>query len=87
MLSNAWSRVRSTAADSWAAVAKARAEILTVASFLIGWALLTKGVAALTAPVAWTFSTGLLLLSLCGWKFLWAVMSAGLYTLTREGDE
>jgi hypothetical protein len=58
-------------------------EILTTAALLGGWLLLTLGVVALTSPVAWLFSGGLLLLSLGGWKLAWALVTNGLYALTR----
>lgn len=72
-------RVRLLAAAAWAV----RAELLTSAALLAGWALLTWGVALLTSPKVWPLSAGLLLLSLCGWRFLGAIAWAGLYTLTR----
>jgi hypothetical protein len=58
-------------------------EILTTGALLGGWLLLTMGAVALTSRVAWLFSGGLLLLSLGGWKLLWALISNGLYALTR----
>jgi cytochrome b561 len=61
-----------------------RAELLVAGALLLGWLLITQGIAQLTAPVAWTFSIGLLLLLLCGWRLLWRLFSDGLYDLTRE---
>jgi hypothetical protein len=58
-------------------------EILTTAALLGGWALITAAIAALTSPLAWLFSGGLLLISLGGWKLLWALASNGLYTLIK----
>lgn len=58
-------------------------ELLTSLALVGGWALLTWGVARLTAPVAWVFSAGLLLVSLGGWRLLWEVATRGLYALTR----
>lgn len=59
-------------------------EILVSLGALAGWGLLTWGAVDLTAPVAWKLSAGLLLLSLCGWRFLGVLASQGLYTLSRE---
>lgn len=61
-------------------------EILTTAALLGGWLLLTLGVVALTSPLAWLFSGGLLLISLAGWKLLWRLATDGLYTLTRTPE-
>lgn len=58
-------------------------ELLTAGALLGGWLLLTAGLVALTSPLAWWFSGGLLLLSLAGWKLLWTLATTGLYTLTR----
>ncbi|MEA3244808.1 MAG: hypothetical protein U9Q74_01500 [Gemmatimonadota bacterium] len=58
-------------------------EILTSFALLGGWALITWGIAILTAPVAWIFSGGALLLSLAGWRMLWEIASRGLYAMTR----
>lgn len=62
-------------------------EILTTAALLGGWILITVAVVALTSPLAWLFSGGLLLLSLAGWKLLWALMMNGLYALTRAPEK
>lgn len=75
----AWHRFR-------AAVGGTRAEITVAAALLAGWALVTHGVAQLLPRgQVWSLSTGLLLLSLVGWRFLWTVASAGLYTLSMKG--
>jgi hypothetical protein len=58
-------------------------ELLTTAALLGGWTLITAAIAALTSPLAWLFSGGLLLISLGGWKLLWALASNGLYTLIK----
>jgi hypothetical protein len=63
---------------------RVRAELAVSAALLGGWAACTAGVAALTAPAAWPISAGLLLLSLCGWRFLGRIARDGLYVLTRE---
>ena len=57
------------------------------AAALGGWAFVTAGVAAVTSNVAWLFSAGVLLLSLCGFQLLWTVAKAGLYVLSRSGNE
>jgi hypothetical protein len=67
------------------AVVAARAELLTAIAILLGWAFLTSAIAVLARPdVVWRASAGLFLLSLCGWKFLYAILSNGLYKLTRK---
>jgi hypothetical protein len=58
-------------------------ELLTAGAFIAGWSLITAGIVALTSPLAWLFSGGLLALSLGGWKLLWALATNGLYALTR----
>lgn len=70
----------------WGVVVSVRAELAVTAAVIGGWLLLTYGVASLTAPIAWAFSGGLLLLSLCGWRFLWRLVRDGLYELTRGDD-
>lgn len=67
--------------DTWAA----RAEILTASAIFGGWALITYGIATLTAPIAWAFSFGVLLLSLAGWRLLWRIVTRGLYLLSKPG--
>jgi hypothetical protein len=62
----------------WAAIGHASAIVL-------GWALLTAGIAALLVPEVWLISGGLLLLSLAGWGHLRILFAAGLYTLSRRG--
>lgn len=73
----------SRAVEIVGAVNRVRAEILTTAAMLGGWALVTWGIALLTTWKAWPISAGLLLLSCGGWKLLWVIVSDGLYTLTR----
>ena len=60
-------------------------EVLTALAFLGGWALLTLGVVALTSPLAWLFSGGLLAISLGGWKLFYVFVRDGLYVLTKAG--
>lgn len=63
-------------------------EILTSLALAGGWALITWGIALLTAPVAWLFSIGILLISLGGWRMLWEIGTRGLYAMsqgTRRG--
>lgn len=66
---------------------RVRAELLQASAMLTGWALVTAGAAAVSSPVAWVFSAGLLLLSLCGWKFLYTLFRTGLYTLHSVSQE
>lgn len=60
-----------------------RAELLTSASFVAGWALLTWGIAELLVWQVWPLSAGLFFLSLGGWKLLWTLATEGLYALSR----
>lgn len=60
-----------------------KAEILLSVALLLGWFLLTYGIALLTSPVVWPLSIGVLLLSTAGWRMLWAILSYGFYGLTR----
>lgn len=76
----ALTRARDVVSPLW----KARAEILTASALLAGWALLTHGIALLTTPKVWPLSAGLLLLSLCGYRLLWAIASHGLYMLALK---
>lgn len=66
------------------ATRQARAELLTIAATLAGWALVTWGVSSLTRGPVWRFSAGLLLLSTCGWEFLAHIAWRGFYQLTRR---
>jgi len=63
----------------WAVIGHASAIVL-------GWALLTAGVAALLVSEVWLISGGLFLLSLAGWGHLRILAAAGLYTLSRRGE-
>lgn len=62
------------------------APALHALSILCGWALLTHGIASLTAPEAWPLSGGLFLLSLAGWGHLRVLFTAGLYALSKAGE-
>ena len=53
-------------------------------AIVLGWALLTAGIAALLVPEVWLISAGLLLLSLAGWGHLRVLFGAGLYALARK---
>lgn len=80
----AWLARESRAA--WRSSVEYRAELLVTLAFLAGWALLTHAVAAVVSarvPV-WELSGGLLLVSLCGWKFVGLYFWIGLYTATRK---
>lgn len=64
--------------------AKALPEIAVATAALGGWALVTAVVAHFLGFLAWVGSAGLLLLSLCGWLYLWKLITKGLYTLSQE---
>jgi hypothetical protein len=66
------------------AVWGARAEVLLTGAALGGWYALTYGLAGLLGTKVWPLSVGVLLLSGCGWKLLWRIVTDGLYDLTRE---
>jgi len=55
-------------------------------AIVLGWALLTGGIAALLVPEVWLISAGLLLLSLAGWGHLRVLFGAGLYALWRRAE-
>lgn len=67
---------------TWAS--KARAELLTTAAIVGGWACLTWGIASLLVPQVWLISAGLALLSAAGWRFLAEIVWAGIYVLMRR---
>lgn len=74
--------VRRPLAAMWAR----RAELAVFLAAAGGWAAITHAIGRLVRPdVVWPISLGLFLLSLCGWRLLYTVADAGLYTLTREG--
>jgi hypothetical protein len=65
------------------------AEGLLSGAFLAGWALLTHAIAQLVPAriPTWEISAGVLLLSLCGWKFLGLLCWIGLYKASAsKGD-
>jgi hypothetical protein len=67
-----------------AALWRHRADLLTGAAFLAGWLLLTWGFASLPSRAAvWRLSFGVLSICLGGPRLLWAILSNGLYALTR----
>jgi hypothetical protein len=59
-------------------------ELAFTGAVLAGWALLTTFAAAFAGPRVWLLSGGLLLLSGCGWKFLYRIARDGLYVLSRR---
>jgi hypothetical protein len=65
-------------------------ETLVSIAALAGWILVTAGIASLLpargAHALWLSSIGLLLVSLCGWKFLRRIVTDGLYILTRKSN-
>jgi hypothetical protein len=66
-------------------------EIGHTAAVLAGWASLTHGVRVIAwgrvASAVWPISTGLLLLSACGWGFLSNTAVVGLYVASRKRGE
>lgn len=77
-LRKVWAQVRRVLAASWP-------EILTAAALLLGWGLLTWGIADLIRRSAvWPLSGGLLCITLFGWRLLLQIGRDGLYALTRR---
>ena len=60
------------------------AEIAHGFAIVLGWALLTAGLARLLVPEVWLLSGGVFLLSVAGWGHLRVLATAGLYALTRR---
>lgn len=88
------SRVRREASIVWRTTVEYRAELLFTAGLLAGWILTTWTVADVIAStldtratVVWKGSAGLLLVSLCGWRFVGALFWTGLYKATRKVDD
>ena len=61
-------------------------EILLTIGFLIGWILFTHGIALMLGESIYYLSFGGLLLSLCGYKFIFKVFIDGIYVLSQKGD-
>ena len=61
-------------------------EILLTIGFLTGWILFTHGIALILGNSIYYLSFGGLLLSLCGYKFIFKVFIDGIYALSQKGD-
>ena len=61
-------------------------EILLTIGFLTGWILFTHGIALILGNSIYYLSFGGLLLSLCGYKFIFKVFIDGIYVLSQKGD-
>ena len=61
-------------------------EILLTIGFLTGWTLFTHGIALILGNSIYYLSFGGLLLSLCGYKFIFKVFIDGIYVLSQKGD-
>lgn len=70
----------------WHGAVRLRAELLTSAAFICGWALLTWGIAELLVWQVWPLSGGLFFLGLGGWRLLATLVWRGLYALSRGGE-
>ena len=80
-----WHRVERRVAAVIAAVWDGRAELVQAVVLLLGWVLVTRAIAQLTRPtVVWDISIGVLLLSICGWKFLGLLFWRGLYSINQD---
>ncbi|HEX6940900.1 MAG TPA: hypothetical protein VF158_15895 [Longimicrobiales bacterium] len=75
--------VAAAARRAWHGAVRLRAELLTSAAFVAGWAFLTWGVAELLVWQVWPLSAGLFFLGLGGWRLLATLVWRGLYDLTR----
>lgn len=82
-------RVWRRAAAVGVAVWRFRAELLVALAALAGWFALTWVIADVFghATRVWVVSLGLLAFSLVGWRFLWDIITTGLYPLTRAKPE
>jgi hypothetical protein len=56
----------------------------TELSLVVGWLLITAGIARLTSSVAWYFSLGLLAISLGGWKVVIGIAWHGVDGLDEQ---
>lgn len=63
------------------------AEATTALGWLIGWVLVTTGIAELTTRWVYPLSAGLLVLGLVGYRLIAHILLDGLYTLITEGDD
>ncbi len=68
------------------ALPRPRAAFLSVTAWLIGWGLVTWGLAGLTTghweAAVWRCSVGLLALGIGGPRLLWMILTNGIYALT-----
>lgn len=68
-----------------AIVRRLLAELLTALALLLGWTLVTYACAGIWRPrIVWPLSAGLLLFSSAGWSLIRALVTDGLYALTKE---
>ncbi|MFL5481147.1 MAG: hypothetical protein ACJ8AK_03075 [Gemmatimonadaceae bacterium] len=68
-------------------ISKYPGEFAVSLAILVGWFLLTASVVELLPArrhALWLASTGVLLISLCGWRFIGRIATDGLYALTRK---
>lgn len=71
--------IRAALRSTWHAIVANATELLLV----VGWLLITAGVAHLTAPVAWLFSLGLLALAIGGLKVVIGIAWNGVEGLSE----
>lgn len=74
--------------DRTRSVLRWKAEILQAVALLGGWAAITRGIRSFipSRVDVWSISVGLLLLSLCGWRFLYVLGRSGLYAISRKSE-
>lgn len=77
-------RLRTIAVAQFKALRDALPDLLATLSLVVGWLLLTAGIAAVTSPVAWYFSLGLLGLALGGFKTIGIIAWYGLLALNID---
>lgn len=80
-------RANGTAALRSAWKAFVTVETAAVLVLVVGWSLLTWGIASLTVWQAWPISAGLFLLGCFGFRLLWRVFGDGLYALSAASRE
>lgn len=76
-------RLRRSLEQRLAVAVKHVPDAVQALAFLGGWLLFTHGVVLYTSPRVWPISTGLLLLSLCGWTWIRNFLGTGLYSLNE----
>lgn len=62
-------------------------ELLLILAFFIGITLILWGISDITGKIIFKFGYGIILLGLCGYKFIFKVFADGIYTLSQEEEQ